>query len=65
SFLSLIGSVQQLSAALAAFAAGLMVTRAEDGKLLGFGKVGLFAAAFSLLALWLCLRISPVEHDNG
>jgi MFS transporter, DHA1 family, inner membrane transport protein len=65
SFLSLIGSVQQLSAALAAFAAGLMVTRAEDGKLLGFGKVGLFAAAFSLLALWLCLRISPVEHENG
>ncbi|MBI3554683.1 MAG: MFS transporter, partial [Deltaproteobacteria bacterium] len=60
-FLSLIGSVQQLSAALAAFLAGLLVTRATDGTLSNFAQVGFMAMAFSLVALLLSRLIIPVE----
>jgi predicted MFS family arabinose efflux permease len=64
SFLSLIGSVQQLAAALAAFIAGSLVTRTGSGKLIGFGRVGIMAAAFSLVALALSRRIAPLEGEN-
>ena len=62
-FLSLIGSVQQLSAALAAFLAGLIVTKSGDGALIGFAYVGFMAIAFSLLALVLSRFIIPVEEE--
>ncbi len=64
SFLSLIGSVQQLSAALAAFLAGLMVTKTDAGALVGFQNVGYMAVGFSLLALAISKKIQFVEGGN-
>jgi predicted MFS family arabinose efflux permease len=65
SFLSLVGSVQQLAAAVAATVAGFFVTRADDGRLLGFGRVGAFAILFSLLALFLSRRLVSTEAPGG
>ena len=64
-FLSLVGSVQQISAALAAFISGLIVTKAEDGKLYHFEQVGLLAIAFSIVALLLCRGITPIEGEES
>ena len=65
SFLSLIGSIQQLAAALAAFLAGAMVTQDGAGKLAGFGRVGILAAACSLIALALAGKIIPLEKEKA
>lgn len=63
SFLSLIGSIQQLAAALAALIAGMLVTKEASGKLVGFGRVGLLAAACSLVALMISRRITALERE--
>ncbi|MBI3542014.1 MAG: MFS transporter [Deltaproteobacteria bacterium] len=60
-FMSLVGSVQQLSAALAAFVAGRLVTKAPDGSLHGFADVGYLAVGFSLVALALSTTIVSEE----
>ncbi len=65
SFLSLVGSVQQLSAALAAFIAGWIVTKGTDGRLDHFPSVGWIAIAFSLVALVLSRGITPSEGDGN
>lgn len=55
-FLSLNGAVQSLFSGIAAYVGGLLIAL-EDGKLVGYGNVGLLAMGATLLALWLVGRI--------
>lgn len=57
SFMSLVSSTQNFAAATAAFLAGLIVTANENGQLLGYDKVGYFAAFFTLVSLWLAKKV--------
>ncbi|OQW48183.1 MAG: hypothetical protein A4S09_13825 [Proteobacteria bacterium SG_bin7] len=64
SFLSLIASVQQLSAALAAYLSGLLVTKSASGHLLGFEKVGYIAVLFSATAFVVSFKLKPIEGND-
>jgi len=56
SFMSVSSAVQNMSAAVASFTGGLIVTF-EAGKFVHFEKVGYLATAFSLIALYASRRI--------
>jgi predicted MFS family arabinose efflux permease len=61
SFMSFNASIQQFGAGLAALTSGLIVGRAADGALTGYGTVGWLAAGCTLLAIWLARRIRIVD----
>jgi len=63
SFMSLNAAVQQGAAGLAAFVAGLMISRAPDGRMLGYARVGALAIAANLLTLWLVRRLREVKPE--
>lgn len=63
-FMSIVSSVQQFSAAGASWMAGLMIVRGDDGTLQNYGRVGWVAIAFSLLAILINRLIVPVEGDS-
>ncbi len=63
SFMSLNAAVQQGAAGLAAFVGGLMITRAPDGRMLGYARVGALAIAANLLTLWLVRRLREVKPE--
>jgi len=50
SFMSISSSVQQLSAALASYLAGVIVVKGDAGQLLHFNVAGYFAVVFSIFA---------------
>jgi len=52
SFMSINSSVQQLSAGIGSFAAGLIVTESATGQLQHFNWVGYIGCAITLLAIW-------------
>ncbi len=64
SFMSFNAAIQQLASGAAALVAGLMIGRAADGSLTGFGWVGALAVACTLLAIALAQRVRVV-HDGG
>ncbi len=55
-FLSLNGAVQNFFSGVAAYAGGLMIAM-EDGRLTGYGNVGLLAIGATLLAIYFVGRI--------
>ena len=61
SFMSINSSVQQLSAGLASFGAGLIVQESATGSLLHFGWVGLVACAITLAAVWVVPHLKQVS----
>lgn len=61
SFMSISSSVQQLSAGIASFGAGLIIDKAGDGSLTHFGIVGIIAAATTILCILLARRLQFVE----
>jgi predicted MFS family arabinose efflux permease len=63
-FMSIATAVQQFSAALASWIAGLIIVRTAEGHLDGYQTVGLISIAFSLLAMFMVRRIVPIEGDN-
>lgn len=65
SFLSLISSLQHLTTAVAAFIAGLIVVKNEDGTLVNYQYVGMLAVACSLIALVFALRVQPLEEPDA
>ncbi|MFO1325103.1 MAG: MFS transporter [Burkholderiales bacterium] len=65
SFLSFNGSVQQLGAGAASFAAGLLVARGADGTLAGFDRAGWCAVAATLAAVAIASRIRIVPDGSG
>jgi predicted MFS family arabinose efflux permease len=64
SFLSFNSAVQQLSAGLASFVAGLILAEGVDGKLLNYDIVGYIAIAFSVLCIPLAGRIKVIDTDD-
>jgi predicted MFS family arabinose efflux permease len=61
SFMSFNSSVQQLSAGIAAFIAGSIVTE-ETGKLQNYHYAGYLAMAACLVSIWAATRIKTVEE---
>jgi predicted MFS family arabinose efflux permease len=61
SFMSLNSSVQQLGTAVAAFIAGLIMVRNEDGTLSNYPYVGLLAIALSLVSIGVARRIKVIS----
>ncbi|AFL84499.1 arabinose efflux permease family protein [Belliella baltica DSM 15883] len=63
SFLSFNSAVQQLSAGLASFVAGLILAENINGELVNYNIVGYIAIVFSLLTLPLIRRIKVVDTE--
>lgn len=63
SFMSFNSSVQQLSAGLAAYIAGSIVTKNPDGSLGHYSTVGWIAFVAGLVCMYAATRIKPVELD--
>jgi predicted MFS family arabinose efflux permease len=61
SFLSFNSAVQQLSAGVASFVAGLIIYQSDSGQFINFDKVGYLAIFLSLLCIPLIRRISPKQ----
>jgi predicted MFS family arabinose efflux permease len=64
SFMSFNASVQQLGSGVAAYVAGLIIGRADDGTLTRYGWVGWLAALFTLLAIVLAWRIHVIPDGS-
>jgi len=65
SFLSFNSAVQQLSAGLASFLAGLILAEGVNGELLNYDIVGYFAIVLSLLCIPLARRIKVIDTDEA
>jgi predicted MFS family arabinose efflux permease len=65
SFMSFNGSIQQLGAGVASFAAGLLIGRGADGTLTGFDWAGWWSVAATLVAVALALQIRIVPDGSG
>ncbi len=64
-FMSLNGSFQQLSAGLASFIAGIIITRGPDGKLLHFHRAGYMAAFTSVACIFISRRLRPYRKTES
>jgi MFS family permease len=64
SFMSLVSSAQQMASALASSLAGFIVIRSSSGQLDRFQYVGYFAIFFSLVALFLSRKLTPLEQED-
>ncbi|SNS06149.1 Predicted arabinose efflux permease, MFS family [Belliella buryatensis] len=64
SFLSFNSAVQQLSAGLASFVAGLILAENINGELINYNYVGYIAIVFSLLCIPLIRRIKVVDTET-
>ncbi len=64
SFLSLNSSVQQLSAGVASFGAGMIIGKSPDGGLTNFGLVGVISALTTIACVLLARNLKPVEEKN-
>lgn len=61
SFMSLNSSVQQLATAAAAFIAGLIMVRNEDGTLSNYPYVGILSIVLCLVSIWIARRVKSVS----
>jgi MFS family permease len=64
-FMSLNGSFQQLSAGLASFIAGVIITRGPNGELLHFQQAGYLAALTSVACIFLSRRLRPYREAES
>ncbi len=64
-FMSLQGCVQSAAMGVASIVGGLLISRADDGRVLGYGRAGWLALAFSLIAVWLVSRVRLHETGRG
>ncbi|SMP78298.1 Predicted arabinose efflux permease, MFS family [Neorhodopirellula lusitana] len=60
-FLSANSSIQHIGGGVASFLGGLIVVQSTEGRLLNFEIVGVLAAGFSVLSLWLAGRLRMAE----
>lgn len=61
SFMSLVSSAQQFAAALGSLIAGQVVSTGNNGELLHYNQVGLFAVFTTLVGIFLAFRLKPAE----
>jgi MFS transporter, DHA1 family, inner membrane transport protein len=64
-FMSLNGSFQQLSAGLASFIVGVIITRGYDGKLLHYEHAGYLAAVASVACVFISRRLQPYREAES
>jgi DHA1 family inner membrane transport protein len=64
-FMSLNGSFQQLSAGLASFIAGVIITRGHNGKLLHYEHAGYFAVVASVACIFISRRLRPYRESGS
>ncbi|MDG3003102.1 MFS transporter [Paludisphaera mucosa] len=64
-FMSANSAVQHLAAGMAAYVGGLILREAPDGSLLQFDRVGYFAAAFTVVSLWLAGRLRSASPSSS
>jgi MFS transporter, DHA1 family, inner membrane transport protein len=64
-FMSLNGSFQQLSAGLASFIAGVIITQGHDGKLLNYQQAGYLAAGASVACVFISRRLRPYRETES
>jgi predicted MFS family arabinose efflux permease len=64
SFMSIVSSMQQLSAGLAAYIAGLVVIKQTNGEMLHYNWVGLMSIAAAFITLFLVRRITAVDGSK-
>jgi predicted MFS family arabinose efflux permease len=62
-FLSANSSVQHVSAGLASYVGGLIVTQSPGDKIEHFGTIGWLAAAVSLTSLWFAGRVRILDDS--
>jgi predicted MFS family arabinose efflux permease len=64
SFMSIVSSMQQLSAGLSSYIAGMIITKQADGTLLNYNWVGAISIVSALFTIFLVTRISMVNGDK-
>jgi predicted MFS family arabinose efflux permease len=64
SFMSIVSSMQQLSAGLAAYIAGLVVVKQSNGEMLYYNWVGLMSVAAAIVTLFLVRRITAADGSK-
>jgi predicted MFS family arabinose efflux permease len=62
SFMSFNSCIQQISAGVASFVAGMIITETEIGTMLNYDYVGYLAIAFSLVSIIIAKKLKPVEE---
>ncbi|MBC7383848.1 MAG: MFS transporter [Bacteroidia bacterium] len=61
SFMSISSSLQQLTAGLASYLAGVIVTKSADGSLQGYNIVGYIAFAFTLGSIFIARKLKTFD----
>jgi predicted MFS family arabinose efflux permease len=61
-FMSLNSCLQQIAAGSAAYASGMIVTRASTGELLHFSRAGMFAILCNFVAFSVVRKIKLVKE---
>jgi|GEM_PF-5547004 len=61
--MSLVSSTQNMAASIAASIAGYMITKGSDGRLENYPKVGIFAIAFTIVAM-LASRLLTLPNEG-
>ncbi|MEO5863069.1 MAG: MFS transporter [Burkholderiales bacterium] len=64
SYMGFSNSIQQLSAAVAAFFGGMIIGNTPTGTLANYGAVGWVAAATTLIAIWLGQRLTKFSPTD-
>ncbi len=64
SFMSIVSSMQQLSAGLASYIAGVIIVKQPSGEMSNYNLVGLMSVAGALLTLVLVRRIRSAEGEK-
>ena len=64
SFMSIVSSMQQLSAGLAAYIAGLVVVKQSNGEMFYYNWVGLMSVAAAIVTLFLVRRITAADGSK-
>ena len=65
SFMSLASCVRDITAGVASWIGGLVVTTGPDHKISGYHLLGWAAVAASLLSIWLAGRVTVEDHDRA
>ena len=63
SFMSINSSAMQLGSGVASFLSGMVIAKAPTGEILNYSFVGYGSVAFTLLAIFLALKIKPVSQE--
>ncbi len=64
SFMSIVSSMQQLSAGLASYIAGLVVVKQANGEMLNYNWVGVMSVIAAIITLFLVRRITAADGSK-